>query len=95
MSKKYFVLFSLKELFQPRIFKTKMTVNKYLKENNNLQFRQFNSEQEADLFSKEVEQEVNSLILTSDNSKLQQEITAFQRGSELIGKEKNSFEIKS
>ena len=41
MSKRYYVLFSLKELFQPRIFKTKVTVRKYLKENKKLQYRQF------------------------------------------------------
>ena len=47
MSKKFYVLFSLKELFQPRLFKTKQTVTKYIKENDQLQFRQFVLEKDA------------------------------------------------
>ena len=50
-----------------------MTINKYLKENKNLEFRQFNVEIDAIKFMKEVEQEVNNLIVTPDNKNIQKD----------------------
>jgi hypothetical protein len=58
MSKKFYVLFSIKELVQPRIIKSKTTINKYLKENKSMDFRQFGTELEAQRFAKDVELQV-------------------------------------
>lgn len=55
MSKRFYVLYSLKEFYLPRIFKTKATINKYIEENNKLEFMQFAREEEAQLFSKKIE----------------------------------------
>ena len=55
MSKRFYVLFTLKEFYLPRIYKTKATVNKYLEENGKLEFRQFAKEEDAQLFSKSIE----------------------------------------
>jgi len=34
MSKKYYVLYTLKEFFAPRVFKTKATIKKYIDDNH-------------------------------------------------------------
>ena len=47
MSKRFFVLYSLKELFQPKLFKTMPTVQKYIQNNKLLEYRKFTTEQEA------------------------------------------------
>lgn len=55
MSKRFYVLYTLKEFYLPRIYKTKATVNKYIEENNKLEFKLFAKEEEAQLFSKSIE----------------------------------------
>lgn len=55
MSKRFYVLYTLKEFYLPRIYKTKATVNKYIEENNKLEFKLFAREEEAQLFSKSIE----------------------------------------
>jgi|JI9StandDraft_2_1071091.scaffolds.fasta_scaffold1799327_1 hypothetical protein len=55
MSKKFYVIFTMKEYFAPKVFKTKTTVNRYLDDNPRLTFKRFNTEQEAMNFSKSVE----------------------------------------
>ena len=62
MSKRFYVLFSLKQLFQPRLFKTRVTAQKYLKKNSLLEFRQFAQEQDAQAFFLEVEAETNRIL---------------------------------
>ena len=44
MSKRIYVLYSLKEFMVPRIYKTKATINKYIDENKKLEYKQFRSE---------------------------------------------------
>lgn len=55
MSKRFYVLYTLKEFYLPRIYKTKATVNKYIEENNKLEFKLFAKEEDAQLFSKSIE----------------------------------------
>lgn len=44
MSKKFYVLYTIKQYVIPRIFKSKATINKYLEENQNMEFKQFSNE---------------------------------------------------
>jgi hypothetical protein len=43
MSKKFYVLYSLKEFMLPRVYKTKATISKYIDENKKLEYKQFGS----------------------------------------------------
>jgi hypothetical protein len=58
MSRKFYVLYSLKEFMIPRIYKTKATINKYIEENNKLEYKQFNQEEDAQLFSRKIEEKI-------------------------------------
>ena len=90
MSKRYYVLFSLKELFQPRIFKTKVTVNKYLKENKKLQYRQFQDQDVAVNFMRDIQRDVNHLIVDSKKDKVYELETAFENiknGDDTVARE--------
>lgn len=44
MSKRFYVLYTLKEFMIPRIYKTKATVTRYLEENKKLEYKQFSDE---------------------------------------------------
>ena len=79
MSRKFYVLFSLKEVFQPKILKTKPTVEKYLKGNANLDFRQFGSEKEAMDFYKKMEEEILKKITGVVNPEAQREKEKLRR----------------
>jgi hypothetical protein len=58
MTKKIYVLYSLKEFVIPKIFKTKATLNKHLEKNSNYIFKQFYDQEEAYEFSKLIEKQM-------------------------------------
>lgn len=58
MSKRFYVLYTLKEFMIPRIYKTKATVTRYLEENKKLEYKQFSDEQQAQIFSRTIEQKM-------------------------------------
>lgn len=60
MSKRFYVIYTLKEFMIPRVFKTKATLLKYLDENKSLQFKQFNNLAEAYNFSREIQKQVET-----------------------------------
>jgi hypothetical protein len=51
MSRKYFVLFSLTKNYYPRVYKTRTTIRKYLQEIPYLQYKEFDTEEEANTFA--------------------------------------------